>query len=75
MMHEVFVSGMDGQLYFAPIGETPTRVLDIGTGTGIWAIQFGWRYIQNMELAPANRCRVGDKFPAAQVVRDLFQKS
>jgi methylase of polypeptide subunit release factors len=31
---------MDGKLYFAPI-ESPKRVLDIGTGTGIWAMDFG----------------------------------
>ncbi|CAN8096542.1 unnamed protein product [Discula destructiva] len=30
---------LDGKLYIAPIGE-PGQVLDIGTGTGIWAKQF-----------------------------------
>lgn len=28
------------ELYLAPIKE-PQSVLDIGTGTGIWAIEFG----------------------------------
>ena len=32
---------MDGKLFYAPIGESPQRVLDIATGTGIWAIEFG----------------------------------
>jgi SAM-dependent methyltransferase len=31
---------LDGRLYLAPIGENPQRVLDVGTGTGIWAIDF-----------------------------------
>lgn len=29
----------DNRLYLAPIGESPQRILDIGTGTGIWAIE------------------------------------
>lgn len=27
------------QLHFAPIGENPQQILDVGTGTGIWAIE------------------------------------
>jgi len=30
----------DGKLFHAPIGSNPQKVLDIGTGTGIWAIDF-----------------------------------
>ncbi|KAL9131008.1 MAG: hypothetical protein Q9217_000950 [Psora testacea] len=29
------------KLYFAPIGEKPKAILDVGTGTGIWAIDVG----------------------------------
>lgn len=29
---------LDGELQIAPIGEHPQRILDVGTGTGIWAI-------------------------------------
>ncbi|KAH6631357.1 S-adenosyl-L-methionine-dependent methyltransferase [Chaetomium tenue] len=33
---------LDGKLFLAPIkGETISKVVDIGTGTGIWAIDFG----------------------------------
>ena len=32
---------MGGKLFFAPIGDKPGRILDIGTGTGIWAIDVG----------------------------------
>lgn len=35
----VFTLMMGGRLYLAPIGE-PADVLDIGTGTGIWAKLF-----------------------------------
>jgi SAM-dependent methyltransferase len=34
-----------GKLYSAPL-EKPRRVLDIGTGTGIWAIEFGEEFPQ-----------------------------
>jgi ubiquinone/menaquinone biosynthesis C-methylase UbiE len=34
---------LDGKLQLAPIGE-PQNVLDIGTGTGIWAIEFADRH-------------------------------
>ena len=27
------------KLFLAPIGESPKKVLDVGTGTGIWAIE------------------------------------
>lgn len=27
-----------GELYTAPINENPQAILDLGTGTGIWAI-------------------------------------
>ncbi|KAB8248064.1 S-adenosyl-L-methionine-dependent methyltransferase [Aspergillus flavus] len=38
--HHVFNLLLDGKLYLAPIPEDVEQVLDIGTGTGIWAIDF-----------------------------------
>ncbi|KAK2029168.1 methyltransferase [Colletotrichum zoysiae] len=35
---------LDGELALAPIGDTPHAVLDLGTGTGIWAIDFADEY-------------------------------
>lgn len=32
------------KLFFAPIRDNPTHILDIGTGTGIWAIDTGEAY-------------------------------
>ncbi|KAL1876134.1 hypothetical protein Plec18167_005397 [Paecilomyces lecythidis] len=40
LLHHIYRLLLKGELYLAPIGSDPQRVLDIGTGTGIWAIQF-----------------------------------
>ena len=34
----------DGKLHLAPLDPTPQRILDIGTGTGIWCIDMGDLY-------------------------------
>ena len=38
-MHKLTTVLFDGELHFATINEEPKRILDIGTGTGIWAIK------------------------------------
>lgn len=40
LLHHIFNMILNGKLYDAPIGPSPRRALDIGTGTGIWAIDF-----------------------------------
>jgi len=40
LQHHLFVMTLDNQLYLAPL-DNPQKVLDIATGTGIWAIEFG----------------------------------
>lgn len=40
LLHHIFLLILSGKLYDAPIDPPPRRVLDIGTGTGIWAIDF-----------------------------------
>ncbi|KAF8245880.1 S-adenosyl-L-methionine-dependent methyltransferase [Wilcoxina mikolae CBS 423.85] len=42
--HEIFLRLMGGRLFDAPIRNEPQRVLDIGTGTGIWCIDMADQY-------------------------------
>lgn len=41
MSHQMFRILLHEKLYLAPLTNTAPRVLDIGTGTGIWAIELG----------------------------------
>ncbi|KAL3461116.1 S-adenosyl-L-methionine-dependent methyltransferase [Aspergillus heterothallicus] len=42
--HHIFTLLLDDQLVLAPIGKDIQRALDVGTGTGIWAIDFADEY-------------------------------
>ncbi|KAE8443785.1 hypothetical protein EG329_001379 [Mollisiaceae sp. DMI_Dod_QoI] len=44
MQHHLWYMALHDQLFLAPIVENPQNCLDIGTGTGIWAIDFATRY-------------------------------
>lgn len=39
LYHHLFLQLLGGKLYTAPL-KNPQTVLDVGTGTGIWAIDF-----------------------------------
>lgn len=41
IMHEMFLTMMDRELFLAPLSDSPRRVLDLGAGSGIWALDFG----------------------------------
>lgn len=40
IMHEMFLTMMDRELFLAPLSDSPRRVLDLGAGSGIWALDF-----------------------------------
>ncbi|KAJ4250118.1 hypothetical protein NW762_011928 [Fusarium torreyae] len=40
LAHHIYSLLLDGKLFLAPLDPNPQRVLDLGTGTGIWAIDF-----------------------------------
>jgi ubiquinone/menaquinone biosynthesis C-methylase UbiE len=40
LQHSILLQVLDDMLYLAPLSDDITHVLDIGTGTGIWAIEF-----------------------------------
>ena len=37
LAHHLYLMTLEGKLHLAPI-ENPQRILDVGTGTGIWAV-------------------------------------
>ncbi|KXH42664.1 methyltransferase [Colletotrichum nymphaeae SA-01] len=56
MLHAMMLEATDGKLYFAPIGDNPQKIIDLGTGTGIWAIE-----------SQLTEETVGDLFPSAEI--------
>ena len=53
LQHHLFLLTLDGKLNLAPISN-PQYVLDIGTGTGIWAIEYGETQIPKTRPVAAN---------------------
>jgi hypothetical protein len=41
MQHDLFLTTLKGELHLAPLGDRIRNALDLATGTGIWATQFG----------------------------------
>ncbi|KAI9796416.1 MAG: hypothetical protein M1833_006188 [Piccolia ochrophora] len=44
MKHQEMMLITDGQLHMAPIIQNPQRILDVGTGTGIWAMEMADKF-------------------------------
>ena len=43
LIHRMFSISLDERLHIAPI-TTPRRILDLGTGTGIWAVEIAEKF-------------------------------
>ncbi|KAL4875215.1 S-adenosyl-L-methionine-dependent methyltransferase [Aspergillus karnatakaensis] len=56
MQHEICLISMSRKLYLSPLALNVQNVLDIGTGTGIWAIDFADQHpsarVIGMDLSP-----------------------
>ncbi|CAP71748.1 uncharacterized protein PODANS_6_7000 [Podospora anserina S mat+] len=56
MKHAMMMELTDGKPYLSPIGPNPQKIIDIGTGTGIWAIEMGDLFpgaeILGLDLSP-----------------------
>jgi methylase of polypeptide subunit release factors len=70
VLHHVYRLYFDGEVCATKL-ENPQNVLDIGTGTGIWAMEgvcgstfFSISYVD----ISADKLTVADQFPAAKVV-------
>lgn len=56
MKHALMLELTDGKLFYAPVSENAQKILDVGTGTGIWAIEVGDQYpsaeVLGLDLSP-----------------------
>lgn len=55
--HALYTRTFGGKLFLAPIDENPSNILDLGTGTGIWAIDVADEYpsaiVLGTDLSPS----------------------
>lgn len=61
---------LKGELFNAPIGSSPQNILDLGTGTGIWAMDIA-EYVKPLNLhipAPESLTFNPRMFPSAHVI-------
>ena len=70
MKHALIVNLCGGRLHFANIGENPQNILDMGTGTGIWAIESESSVLEEARYWTEGRLMraVGDLYPGANIL-------
>jgi methylase of polypeptide subunit release factors len=44
LSHEIVIQLLGGGLHKSPISSNPQRIIDVGTGTGIWALDMADKY-------------------------------
>lgn len=59
MLHAMMMEVTNGRLFYAPIDANPQKIVDLGTGTGIWAIE-GKRPLEVLFLAAKPSARLCD---------------
>ena len=56
LQHSKFCMIIGGHLHLAPIGDSPSKILDLGTGSGVWAIEAADNYtsavVTGVDVAP-----------------------
>ncbi|KAK0702802.1 S-adenosyl-L-methionine-dependent methyltransferase [Lasiosphaeris hirsuta] len=56
ILHVMMLEAIGGRHFFAPITTRPSKILDLGTGTGIWAIEVADMYpgaeVTGVDLSP-----------------------
>ncbi len=74
LQHEMYMRALSGRLHVAPLVDMKDkRVLDLGTGTGIWCVDMGKLCISGDIRATFLDvdCPIGDAYPDSEVNRLL----
>jgi hypothetical protein len=75
MHHEALVLIQEGALHLAPL-EEPKRILDVGTGTGIWAIGMADKHpkskVIGFDLRQVNFIHDRQPYQAPHIVADTM---
>ncbi|KXH60988.1 methyltransferase domain-containing protein [Colletotrichum salicis] len=70
LQHHLWLVTLEGELATSPGRETAKRVLDLGTGTGIWAIDFGelWLAPKAILTGCTTNSSPADTYPGSEVI-------
>lgn len=59
---------MDGKLFLAPIGDNPQKIVDLGTGVGMWAQDGKVHPSRSGSQTNSSVVAVAENFPSARVI-------